>query len=465
MARCRTRGRRRCRCTPRAARASPPSAGEAHAPCGAARRGGDACSRSPASSGSGSVSTPGFSSRPGSRRPLRRGEGGDRLRRVHARQQLAAGAAVAVLARQRPAERHHQVGGLLGDPAQRRRRRPAAAGRSAAGCAGSRRSRGRTRRPSMPSRVQDPRGPRARSSGRRSGGTAGSSMNGERLRVARARRPLAAGARPMPARRTAHTARLAGGVEHHPRAGRAPRRRRLDLVRLAAVLHQQLGLGVGVERGGAHQLDGRRPGLQRPQRRLERGVHRVERHQRQPARRRARHQPQLGPADHGERPLRAADQPRPVRAPARRARRARSRTRAAAAPAGRKPSASGRAASRAGGRRRRRGAASPASRRRGSRRATGRGRRSGRRRSSGRPRSCWRSSRRASPGSPRRRRARTAARARRRRAFRSSSTTPGPTRAVRASGSIAIAAQRGGVDHEPGAHGLARPGWCRRPAS
>ena len=111
---------------------SPPSAAKSIAVPGA-RRGGEAGSRRPSSIGSGSVSTPGLSTRSGSRRRFSSANASMRLRRVHPRQQLAAQAAVAVLARERAAVRGHQVGDLLGDaphaPPPRRAARRSISGR------------------------------------------------------------------------------------------------------------------------------------------------------------------------------------------------------------------------------------------------------------------------------------------------------------------------------------------------
>ena len=231
---------------------------------------------SPASSGSGSVSTPGLSSRPGSRRSLRPPEGRDRLRRVHARQQLSGRGrrrAPRTATRRAPpgrrSPRHRRSGAVA----------PGSPGPSAAGCAGSRRWRGRTR-PRSALAVQDPPDHRAQAgSARRHRGVLDER---ERLRVARAGGRRSPRWRPMPAGRTAHTAAWPGpSAPHRAPGGPAGPPRPPPGGRWRPPAARP---GVGVERGGAHQLDGRRPGLQRPQRRLQRGVHGVERHERQPAR-------------------------------------------------------------------------------------------------------------------------------------------------------------------------------------
>ena len=86
-------------------------------------RGGVARRRS-ASNGAGSTSTPGLSRLSGSRIRLACSISAIACGRVHPRQQLGAGPAVAVLARHRPAVRRDQVGGLLDELAEP----PAAAG-------------------------------------------------------------------------------------------------------------------------------------------------------------------------------------------------------------------------------------------------------------------------------------------------------------------------------------------------
>ena len=223
---------------------------------------------------------------------------------------------------------------------------------------------------------------------------------------------------------------------------------RLHLVRLAAVLHQQLRLGVRVQRRGAISSTADGPASSarsvasapRPPSRTTSGPGRAP-----PGARRAAARRRGSP----RRALRAADHPGPVGSGRERRGVA---GHAAQQPGGRKPSASGRAASRAAGTGVR-GAASRGCRRRGSRRATGRDRRSGRTRWSRRRRSCSRSSRRASPGSRR---------------------DVGAERPCSAAAPVQVVQhgaeadprgprvrvdrdrrQRRGVDHQPGPHGLA----------
>ena len=148
----------------------------------------------------------------------------------------------------------------------------------------------------------------------------------------------------MPERRTAHTAACSAGSS----TTRAPGDRGQPvghLVRIAAVLHQRAP-GVGGEPISAGPTAGGWPGraarsissiaegprLEQPDHGLQRGVHRGERHQGEPAGGRALHQPQLGRAGHRQGPLRCRRAGAASRARRPRGRPGRSPTPAAAAP-------------------------------------------------------------------------------------------------------------------------------------
>ena len=306
------------------ARARPPSVAKSRA-VRRGRRGGDAARRSPASRGSGRVSTPGLSSRSGSSSSLRRPKAA-----------IVSGGYIR--GSSSPRTRPSPCSPDSEPPfAATRSATPSAIRRTLATAPGRRRSiSGRMcRQPTLacpyqmagaPSSASRRRTSRAKPASR-SGGTAGSSMNG-RGRGS----PPGPGARAGPqgagdARAAHRPHRLLGGrVRDHAGAGDGlqPLAHRVGC---PAVLHDQDRRGVagGVQQGTVgrrpvgrvqqrvvHELDRRGARGEQPHHRLQGLIDRAEGHQRQPPRGGAGDQRQLRPPGHGQRPLRAAQQARPV---------------------------------------------------------------------------------------------------------------------------------------------------------
>ncbi len=235
-------------------------------------------------------------------------EGRDRRGPEHARQQLAAGPAVPVLARERAAERHDEVGRPLGDAPQRGDRAGRAQIHPGADVQAAH------------ARVAVPGG--VESLGAEDGAHAAGELG----------QPLGRHGRVLDERQRPRIARTArrhpqrpadAGTPHRPHAlllGRLEQRAgaggrahpRGHVVGVAAELDDELRRGAGVERRGAHQLDRGGSALERGQGGVEGRVDRGQREHREPAGDGALHQPQLGPPDHRQGALRPAHHPGPV---------------------------------------------------------------------------------------------------------------------------------------------------------
>ena len=456
------------------ARASPPSRAKLIA-VRRGRRGGEASRRRPSSSGSAATRTPGLRIRPGSRAAFRR-----------ANAAMASGGYMRGRSslRSRPSPCSPES-----DPPSRATRSATSSEmrRIAARAPGRRQVEERADVQAADARVPEPDGGHALA---REHGAHRAREPGEPLR--RHRGVLDERQRPRVAVRAARRAHGAGdpGAAHRPDQGlrgsvrddpRARDRRETagHVVRVAAVLHDQQRRGLGrephqgphrrrpvgrVEQGAVHQLDRRRPRLEQAEDGLERGVDRVERHQGEAPGGRLLHEAQLRAACHGEGPLRPAEHPWPVRVvarervervaghPAHQARRTERPRRAVARPRARA----------AAGSRARSVARVPSASVTSSARTWSAVRPYTTDRAPAEllatiPPSVARLS--VATSGPKARPCPAAA------AFRSSSTTPGPTRAVRRVGVDLHAPERRAVHHQPGAHGLARQAGARRRAS